>query len=79
MTKVQKTTILCMNLLLDENTTSMALTRNELIKVVVADAMVHCESPDYFEKLKKMYHKWEHASSQDLRNEYNKIRNVIYQ
>jgi len=52
----------------------MALTRNELIKVVVADAMVHCESPDYSEKLKKMYHKWEHASSQDLCNEYNKIR-----
>ena len=49
----------------------MALTRNELIKVVVADAMVHSETPDYSQTLKKMYHKWEHASSEDLCNEYN--------
>lgn len=53
----------------------MTLTRNELIKVVVADAMVDCESPNYSETLKKMYHKWEHASSEDLCNQYNRIRN----
>ena len=52
----------------------MALTRNELIKVVVADAMLYCESPDYSKELKKMYHKWEHASSEDLCTEYNRIQ-----
>ena len=53
----------------------MTLTRNELIKVVVAEAMVDCESPNYSQTLKKMYHKWEHASSEDLCNEYNRINN----
>lgn len=53
----------------------MALTRNELIKVVVADAMVHSKPTDYSQTLKKMYHKWEHASSEDLCNEYNRINN----
>lgn len=52
----------------------MTLTRNELIKVVVADAMVDCESPNYSETLKKMYHRWEHASSEDLCNQYNRIK-----
>ncbi len=49
------------------------LTRDVLIKTVVANEMNSCNGYDYTEQLKKKYRYWEHASSQDLCIKYNQI------
>ena len=49
------------------------LTRDVLIKTIVADKMKSCDGSDYTETLKSMYHVWEHASSEELCRVYNQI------
>ena len=49
------------------------LTRDLLIKAVVADEMRSVNGNVYTEQLKTTYHKWEHASSYDLCIKYNQI------
>jgi len=49
------------------------LTRDVLIKTVVAEEMKSCDGFDYTEKLKTKYRYWEHASSQDLCIKFNQI------
>jgi len=38
------------------------LTREKLIKTIVAEEMMGCSGEDYHQKLKFLYHKWEHES-----------------
>ena len=52
------------------------LTRDVLIKTIVAKEMQMCDSPDYTQKLKTTYHKWEHESSDSLCRKYNQIQNA---
>jgi len=52
------------------------LTRNVLIKTIVADEMKGQDGSDYTKKLKNVYHKWEHESSEELCIQYNKILNT---
>ena len=49
------------------------LTRDELIKSIVANEMKDIGGVDYSTELKKMYHKWNHVSSSDLCVKYNQI------
>ena len=49
------------------------LTREILIKSVVAEEMRSFDGNEYTERLKNTYHKWEHASSYDLCTKYNQI------
>tara|TARA_B100001094_G_scaffold27674_1_gene23024 strand:+ start:12049 stop:12243 length:195 start_codon:yes stop_codon:yes gene_type:complete len=51
------------------------ITRDVLIKTIVADQMVGCGGTDYFQNLKNAYHKWEHESSNSLCEKYNQIQN----
>ena len=51
------------------------ITRDVLIKTIVADQMVGCGGTDYFQNLKSAYHKWEHESSNSLCEKYNQIQN----
>ncbi len=50
-----------------------SLTRDILIKTIVAEEMKLCDSLDYKEQLQKTYHKWEHESSKKLCQKFNKI------
>lgn len=50
-----------------------SLTRNILIKTIVAEEMKLCDSCDYKEQLQKTYHKWEHKSSDSLCQKFNQI------
>ena len=52
------------------------LTRDVLIKTIVAKEMQTCDSPDYTQKLKTTYHKWEHESSSVLCQKFNQIQNT---
>jgi len=52
------------------------LTRDVLIKTIVADEMVGCGGTDYVKSLKSAYHRWEHESSESLCKKYNKIKNA---
>jgi len=52
------------------------LTRDVLIKTIVADEMVGLGGTDYVQNLKSAYHKWEHESSDSLCKKYNKIRDT---
>ena len=52
------------------------LTRDVLIKKIVADEMVGLGGTDYIQNLKSAYHKWEHESSDSLCKKYNKIQNA---
>jgi hypothetical protein len=52
------------------------LTRDVLIKAVVANEMKSCDGSDYTEQLKTKYHYWEHASSQDLCIKFNQLNNT---
>ena len=36
------------------------LTRDVLIKTIVAEEMKECDGNDYTKQLKNVYHKWEH-------------------
>ena len=49
------------------------LTRDVLIKAIVAEEMKLCDSLDYKEQLQKTYHKWEHESSDRLCQKFNQI------
>ena len=49
------------------------LTRDVLIKKIVANEMVGYGGTDYLQALKDAYHKWEHQSSDVLCNQYNSI------
>ena len=52
------------------------LTRDVLIKTIVADEMVGLGGTDYVQNLKSAYHKWEHESSDSLCKKYNKIKDT---
>ena len=52
------------------------LTRDVLIKKIVADEMVGCGGTDYIQSLKDAYHKWEHQSSDDLCRKFNSIKHT---
>lgn len=52
------------------------ITRDYLIKVVVAEEMIGYDGPDYSNYLKQMYHKWEHESSDALCKRYNSLKNT---
>ena len=52
------------------------LTRDALIKTIVATEMQTCESPDYTQQLRKTYHKWEHESSSVLCQKFNQIQHT---
>jgi len=49
------------------------LTRDVLIKKIVANEMVGCGGTDYLQSLKDAYHKWEHQGSDVLCQKYNQI------
>ena len=50
------------------------LTRDVLIKKIVANEMVGYGGTDYIQALKDAYHKWEHQSSDDLCRKFNSIK-----
>ena len=52
------------------------LTRDVLIKTIVAEEMVGCGGTDYVQNLKSAYHRWEHESSETLCKKYNKIKKL---
>ncbi len=52
------------------------LTRDVLIKAIVAEEMKGFNGEDYFKSLKDAYHKWEHQSSDDLCKQFNKIKHT---
>ena len=52
------------------------LTRDVLIKTIVADEMRTDDGSDYTQHLKTVYHKWEHESSEVLCKQYNRIVNT---
>ena len=49
------------------------LTRDVLIKTIIATEMQNNGGEDYTKQLKEIKHKWEHASSEDLCKRYNQI------
>ena len=62
------------NLLLENNQLHMThLTRDVLIKAIVAEEMKDFNGEDYFKSLKDAYHKWEHQSSDALCQKFNQI------
>ena len=59
---------------MDNNYLNMThLTRDVLIKKIVANEMVGYGGIDYIQALKDAYHKWEHQSSDVLCQKYNQI------
>ncbi len=50
------------------------LTRDVLVKAIVAEEMRSLDSDDYIQSLKDAYHKWEHQSSDDLCRKFNSIK-----
>ena len=52
------------------------ITRDVLIKTIVADKMKSCDGFDYTKQLKTLYHIWGHASSEDLCKVYNQINST---
>ena len=52
------------------------LTRDALVKSIVADELSGINGQEYIEVLKSTYHKWEHVSSEELCNRYNKIHST---
>ena len=52
------------------------LTRDVLIKTIVADEMIGLGGTEDIQNLKSAYHKWEHESSEVLCRQYNKIVNT---
>ena len=49
------------------------LTRDVLIRTIVANEMKENDGSDYTQKLKSTYHKWEHQSSDVLCQKFNQI------
>ena len=63
------------NSLLENNQLHMThLTRDVLIKAIVAEEMKDFNGEDYIKTLKDAYNKWEHQSSDVLCNQYNSIK-----
>ena len=56
------------------NSSMTSLTRDILIKTIVAEEMKLCDSLDYNEQLQKTYHKWEHESSDKLCQKFNQLK-----
>ena len=52
------------------------LTRDVLVKTIVAEEMMGINGEDYTKQLKEIKHKWEHASSEELCKRYNQIQNA---
>ena len=52
------------------------LTRDVLIKTIVAEEMRSSDGNDYVQSLKDAYHKWEHQSSDDLCRKFNSIKHT---
>ena len=52
------------------------LTRDVLIKTIVATEMQTNDGEDYTKQLKETKHKWEHASSEELCKRYNQIQDT---
>ena len=52
------------------------LTRDVLIKSIVAEEMRSSDGNDYFKSLKDAYHKWEHQSSDDLCRKFNSLKHT---
>ena len=52
------------------------LTRDVLIKTIVADEMVGLGGTDYLQNLKSAYYKWEHQGSDVLCQKYNQINHT---
>jgi len=49
------------------------LTRDVLVKTIVAREMMGIGGENYTKQLKETKHKWEHASSEELCKKYNQI------
>ena len=52
------------------------LTRDVLIKTIVAEEMSSRDGNDYLQSLRDAYHRWEHESSQVLCQQFNKIKHT---
>ena len=52
------------------------LTRDVLIKSIVAEEMRSSDGNDYLQSLKDAYHRWEHQSSDDLCKKFNSIKHT---
>ena len=52
------------------------LTRDVLIKSIVAEEMRSSDGNDYVQSLKDAYHRWEHQSSDDLCRKFNSIKHT---
>ena len=52
------------------------LTRDVLIKSIVAEEMRSSNGNDYVQSLKDAYHKWEHQESDVLCKKYNQINHT---
>ena len=52
------------------------LTRDVLVKAIVAEEMRSLTGNDYIRSLKDAYHKWEHQSSDDLCKKFNSIKHT---
>jgi hypothetical protein len=63
-------------LLENKNLHMTHLTRDVLIKTIIATEMQTNEGKDYTKQLKETKHKWEHASSEELCKRYNKIKDT---
>ena len=50
------------------------LTRDVLVKSIVAEEVRDMKGDGYLEALKNLYHKWEHVSSDELCTRYNEIK-----
>ncbi len=52
------------------------LTRDVLVKAIVAEEMRSLDSDDYIQSLKDAYHKWGHQSSDDLCKKFNSLKHT---
>ena len=52
------------------------LTRDVLIRTIVANEMKKNDGSNYTQQLKNMYHKWEHQSSDVLCQKFNQIEKL---
>ena len=52
------------------------LTRDVLVKAIVAEEMRSLTGNDYIQSLKDAYKKWEHQSSDDLCRQFNSIKHT---
>jgi len=52
------------------------LTRDVLIKSIVAEELSDSNGIDYIQRLKNLYHKWEHESSEEICRKYNQLNDT---